>query len=341
MSAVISLNATAEDAGAPLMAGADDLPSATVPLSCLVIGDSPRRSGENPGHARLLAELESRLPPIIVHRPTMRVIDGMHRLRAARLRGAEKIEVRFFDGDEASAFVLAVQLNVTHGLPLSLADRKAAADRIISLYPRWSDRVIASVSGLSGPAVAARRRRLTASILQSDTRVGMDGRARPVDPSRRRQAAAQLLADNPGASLREVARQAGLSPETVRKLRAQLAPVNGAAGRRLATATRPPRTGEPVRTGEPPRTGEMAVQALLADPAFRSTDSGRALLRLLTASRALHDSGSEFLDKAPAHCLGRLAEAARACAREWEAFAAEAERRRAAAGEWRFRVGRA
>jgi ParB-like chromosome segregation protein Spo0J len=311
------------NAARPLAADAGDLQSSTVRLSSLVIGDSPRRSGENPGHARMLAELEDQLPPIIVHRTTMRVIDGMHRLRAARLRGAEKIEVRFFDGDEAGAFVLAVQLNVAHGLPLSLADRKAAADRIIGLYPRWSDRAIASVTGLSGPTVAARRRRLTANNLQPDTRIGMDGRARPVAPAQRRQAATRLLADNPGASLREVARQAGLSPETVRKLRAQPAPANDAASHRPAAVTRLALAGEPARAGN------IALRALLGDPAFRSTDSGRALLRLLTTSRALHDGGSEFIEKAPTHSLGRLSEAARACAREWEVFADEVERRRA------------
>jgi hypothetical protein len=36
--------------------------------------------------------------------------------------------------------VLAVQVNVTHGLPLSLADRKVAASRIIDCYPGWSNR---------------------------------------------------------------------------------------------------------------------------------------------------------------------------------------------------------
>lgn len=317
------MNEIEEYAGAPLAAGSGDLPPATVPLSCLVTGDSPRRCGENNGHARMLAALGDALPPIIVHRPTMRVIDGMHRLRAARLRGADKIEVRFFDGDEASAFVLAVQLNTTHGLPLSLADRKAAADRIITSYPRWSDRVIASVTGLSGPTVAARRRRLTASILQPDTRIGMDGRVRPADPARRRQAATRLLADNPGASLREVARQAGLSPETIRKLRTRPAPASSTASHQLAT------TARPARTSQPARTGNTALQALLADPAFRSTDTGRALLRLLTASRTVHDNSTEFIQKAPAHSLRRLTEAARACAQDWETFATETERRRA------------
>jgi hypothetical protein len=66
---------------------------------------------------------------------------------------------------------------------------------------------------------------------------------------------------------------------------------------------------------------------MLADPAFRSTDSGRTLLRLLAASRALQEGGSEFLQNVPAYSLGRLAEAARECAREWQAFAVEAEQR--------------
>jgi AraC-like DNA-binding protein len=323
-----------EYVGARLAAVADDLASATVPISALVTGHSPRRSGENRGHARMLAGLGDQLPPIVVHRSTMRVIDGMHRLHAARLRGVKEIRVRFFDGDEASAFVLAVQLNVAHGLPLSLADRKAAADRIIGMYPNWSNRAIASATGLSGPTVAARRRRLTGKNVQLEARIGMDGRVRPVDPTQRRREASRMLADNPGASLREVARQVGLSPETVRKIRTQpddpclpeerahqLAPANGSAGGRLPAERRLTRAA-PSGQNE-----AVAVQALLADPAFRSTESGRALLRLLMAPQALHESGSEYIEKVPAHCLGRLAEAARACVREWEAFAGEVERK--------------
>jgi hypothetical protein len=36
-----------------------------------------------------------KLPPILVHRATNRIIDGMHRLEAAKLRGDETISVRF------------------------------------------------------------------------------------------------------------------------------------------------------------------------------------------------------------------------------------------------------
>ncbi len=129
-----------------------------VPVSALQDADSPRISGEDAEHVRRLAEV-AQWPPITVHRPSMRVIDGMHRLNAARLRGQGEIEVRFFDGTAPEAFVLAVRLNTRHGLPLSLSDRKAAADRILASHPQWSDRLVASVTGLAAKTVAEIRRR--------------------------------------------------------------------------------------------------------------------------------------------------------------------------------------
>ena len=46
-----------------------------------------------PVHIARLAEAETRLPPILVDRRTMRVIDGMRRLIAASLKGQETIDV--------------------------------------------------------------------------------------------------------------------------------------------------------------------------------------------------------------------------------------------------------
>jgi len=69
--------------------------SVQVPIARILAADSPRRAGENPEHAQSLAEVNAELPPIVVHRATLRVIDGMHRLRAARLRGQEEIAVHF------------------------------------------------------------------------------------------------------------------------------------------------------------------------------------------------------------------------------------------------------
>ena len=122
----------------------DRLPTVVLAISSLVLAESPRQSGESADHVEVLAESEAQLPPIVVHGQSMRVIDGMHRIRAAVLRGEEKIEARIYHGTEDDAFVLAVQLNIAHGLPLSRADRTAAAVRIMRSHPRWSNRMVAS-----------------------------------------------------------------------------------------------------------------------------------------------------------------------------------------------------
>lgn len=108
-----------------------ELPREIVPAAQLMPSLAPRERREDPAHVRLLAETDGRSDPILVHRPTMRVIDGAHRLSAALMRGRTEVVVQFFDGSEAEAFVLSVQLNVRHGLPLTLDERKAAARRIV------------------------------------------------------------------------------------------------------------------------------------------------------------------------------------------------------------------
>ncbi|MCX2952808.1 ParB/RepB/Spo0J family partition protein [Lentzea sp. NEAU-D7] len=154
----------------------------TVPISLLGEADSPRQAGVNAEHVRVLTGVEN-LPPILVHRHTMRVIDGMHRVQAALARGEDTIEVVFFDGDEAAAFVLAVELNGGHGLPLTLADRRTAAARIVQAYPEWSDRRIAAAAGISPKTAGAVRAQLSSEeIPQMRERLGLDGRVRRVAP---------------------------------------------------------------------------------------------------------------------------------------------------------------
>jgi hypothetical protein len=157
--------------------------------------NSPRLSGENSEHTRRLAEVADPLPPIVVHRPTMRVIDGLHRVRAAQLRGEQTITVHFFVGDDDSAFLLAVEANMAHGLPLSLCERKAAAVRLIAMFPDRSDRSIAASAGISDKTVASLRS--SAENPRSNARIGVDGRSRPVDGADRRRRAARLLARQP------------------------------------------------------------------------------------------------------------------------------------------------
>ena len=187
---------------------------AEVPIPSLRPGSSPRLNGIDKAHVTRLAEAEAQYPPILVDKRTMQVIDGMHRLLAASKRGCETINVVFFEGSDADAFLRAVSENVTHGLPLSQADRRAAAERITSSHPYMSDRAIGRSAGLAAPTVAGIRRRALKDEPASGTRVGMDGRVRPLDSGRGRRCAAELLGQKPEASLRDVARTAGISPAT-------------------------------------------------------------------------------------------------------------------------------
>ncbi|MFJ4244897.1 ParB N-terminal domain-containing protein, partial [Streptomyces iakyrus] len=129
-----------------------------VPISRITVVGSLRTVGEDPRHINALAEVCSELPPIVIHRKTMTVIDGVHRLRAVENSGATHISAVLFNGDEREAFVLAVKLNSNHGLPLSLADRKAAALHMLADFPEWSNRRLAGVVGLSDKTIAALRR---------------------------------------------------------------------------------------------------------------------------------------------------------------------------------------
>jgi ParB-like nuclease domain len=307
-----------------------------VAVSALSVADSPRMAGEDPEHIQALAVAQTELPPILVHHSTMRVIDGVHRLRVAKLRGDEYIAARFFSGDEKDAFVLAVKSNITHGLPLCLADRKAAAARIIRSHPQWSDRMIASVVGLAARTVGEIRRQDTCGAVQVQSRIGQDGRVRPINAAGGRILASQLIADNPGLSLREVARTAGISPETVRDVRNRLGrgedPVPGRrAGRKPEPTEKPgPRRVEPAVGPVPSRHSRESQAAVIgrlkADPALRFTETGRTLLRLLYLHMMKAEEWENIAENIPPHCGGIIASLARECAQMWKEFAELVER---------------
>jgi hypothetical protein len=302
------------------------LPVVKVPIASLIPADSPRQKGEDPRHVQRLAESGEALPPIIVNRATMQVIDGMHRLSVARLRGQGQIDARLYEGDQASAFVLAVRANVTHGLPLSLADRKFAAQRILSAYPQWSDRSIALATGLAAGTVARLRTRLTAHNEQLDARVGRDGKARPLDTAKRRAKAAELMQAAPGSTLREIARQAGISPETARAVRTGLssaAPATPSGGRRLPGKAQDPRARNLEAVRDAPEVVAQTLDAgrlissLQADPAVRSSEIGRLLLRALTISVQLGDNSAKLKEILPEYRRDDIALAIQAAMRAW------------------------
>ncbi|MEU6587045.1 ParB N-terminal domain-containing protein [Nocardia sp. NPDC046763] len=282
----------------------------------LMNADSPRTAGEDSAHIAALAELDTKLPPIIVHRASMRVIDGMHRLRATESRGAAEIQVIFFEGTESEAFAVAVRANVGHGLPLSTSDRRIAAKRLLEMHPNWSDRILAELTGLSYKTIAAIRRTAIVPMPGGDTRIGRDGKARPVSSAAGRLHASRLIAAKPDASLREIAREAGISPATVRDVRS-----------RMDRGEDPvPNRARPVPKSvhlslERYQMLDETLRALQRDPSLRLTESGRAFLRLLGAQRLDQREWERLYSSVPPHCSELVSRFARELALCWSGLA--------------------
>lgn len=269
-----------EDAGTT--AGVLDV-TVEIPIESIVTGGALRVREEDSAHTQVLARTETELPPILVHRDTMRLIDGAHRLQAAKSKGATTIRARFFDGTEPEAFVLAVRANITHGLPLSTTDRKAASLRIMRMYPLWSDRKVAEVTGLDHKTVGAVRRQ-SGDVPQTGHRIGRDGRVRRV-----RRAATERQCRNDARSGTR----------------------GGAVGDQTDPAVGP---GERICS-------TAVLQSLRRDPSLRLTETGRTLLRWLDASPRTPTQTVDLADHIPEHCLNRILAMARQNAANWQDFA--------------------
>ncbi|MBT2234830.1 ParB N-terminal domain-containing protein [Nonomuraea sp. NEAU-A123] len=315
-----------------------------VPIATLMPGESPRLAGQDQEHVARLAEIDGPLPAILVRRSDRRVIDGMHRLLAALVRGQENIDVEFFDGTTEDAFLHAVQANIAHGLPLTQADRRAAAIRIVASHPHMSDRAIARASGLGAKAVAAIRRRSTDSVPQLNARIGRDGRVRPLSGVSGRLRAAEVIARNPESSLREVARLAGISPATASDVRRRMlsnepptmtVPATGTAegaAEPVPDAAMPDQIGQ--RRAEQATTAQfpqpepsLVLDKLLRDPSLRLKEEGRQLLRLLKQTAVAMESWSELIDAVPPHWEHVVVRLARQYAATWHQFAQELDER--------------
>lgn len=319
------------------------LPTVTLEISSLKLDGSPRLTGENRSHTRVLVEAGTRLPPILVHQDTMRVIDGVHRVQAARLRGERTIDARLFDGDAETAFVYAVQANITHGLPLSLADRRAAAERIIISHPDWSDRAVAAVVGLGARTVGAVRDRLLEGSPRLRARIGRDGRLRPLNFADGRQRAAEVIAERPGASVREIASAAGVSVGTAHDVRQRVRNGEDPVQRSWREPDRPDRpapagggtAGGPA--GQPPqpddsRSPATILAGLKRDPSLRYSETGRSVVRWLGAHFIDAERCARALEVVPPHCRYTIAELMLAYAEVWQQ---EAERLAAGAQDRR------
>jgi ParB-like chromosome segregation protein Spo0J len=293
-----------------------------VPIDELLPGDSPRIDGEDGEHVRILAETQDALPPIVVHRSTMRVIDGMHRLRAAIARGDSEIAVEYYHGTTADAFIRSVHDNVAHGLPLSRTDREAAVRRIIQSHADLSDRAIARIVGLSPPTVGAIRRRTSDRNFQSNTRIGQDGRRRPLGTVEGRLRASEIISDRPNASLRDVAREAGVSLGTAQDVRKRMN--RGESPVPTALSIPQPRSG--LVPDAHRRDITNIIHMLRRDPSLRFTEAGRALLQWLGVYTVLSER-EQFMNAIPEYYADIIVEVARSCAEAWTQLGNDLEQR--------------
>jgi hypothetical protein len=285
----------------------------------------------NAEHVQILAGIAEELPPIVVHEPSGRVLDGIHRVHAVLAQERTHISAILYSGSEEDAFAVAVRLNTAHGLPLSRAERSTAAERILHTHPRWSNRMIAGITGLAESTVRARRRDVPEPWPRSCTRVGRDGRVRPVNAAEGRLRAGRLLAERPTASAREIARQTGVSPNTVLDVR-----------RRLAQGEKP--VPVPARDGEAGQAAEPAVPCsampgdldkitetmlvdLMADPSIRLNDRGRFLIRWMRANREALNTRSDVVCAIPDRWSVPVARLARAYSLFWQDLARQLEHR--------------
>ncbi len=345
----LELAAMSEEAATPCggldpMSVVEQLPEVSLPVGSLVPGFHLRHEGTDAAHVRLLADAAGSvsLPSILVQKNGTRIIDGMHRVEVAKLRGEWNISARIVDCTDEEALVLAVKSNTLHGLPLSRADRISSAKRILATHPDWSDRAVAGITGLSAKAIASVRNSSTGEAPFNGKRLGRDGKRRPVMPAEGRRRAAEYIQAHPEATLREIARATDVSLGTAHGVKESLRREAGqtTGGQDQAPAQPPCRPVpappvSPVPVQHPqvrviqggesrhaPRLSWPAISAkLAADPTLRYTDGGRAFLRWMSLHSMQADEWREFIDAIPQHWLHDVSRIAASMSEEWRQFA--------------------
>jgi hypothetical protein len=268
-----------------------------------------REAGLDRAHVAALEQSNGEWDPILIWGRHDVVIDGAHRVEAARRMGIASLRAHRFRGSADDAFVAAVRRNSRHGLPLAMEDRLRATRRILSRRPERSDRWIGDVCAVSAKTVARLRAELRTDpqMPALDSRVGRDGRVRPLRAAQARERILAALERDPAGSLRAVAAAAGASPETVRKVRRQLA----AADDRVLADSK-----EPLESDSSETRTQLRSDNALSDTEFMQWFLSKSI-----------DDWTNFVDSIPLSRVYLVAGAARERAEQWANFALALERR--------------
>jgi ParB/RepB/Spo0J family partition protein len=115
-------------------------------------------------------------PPVVVFRKDdiYYLIDGFHRLYAAKKAGFERIMVKIVEADQRQAILAAVGANTKHGLRRTNEDKRRAVLTLLndSEWSRWSDRRIAKICKVGHSFVSNIRR----SLSTMDSEIKASGR---------------------------------------------------------------------------------------------------------------------------------------------------------------------
>jgi ParB-like chromosome segregation protein Spo0J len=298
----------------------------TLEVNCLSLcqlrgGFNIRQTGLDEAHVMSLASVPDAWPPVLVSAADYMVIDGAHRVEAARRLGFTSISVTLFDGTPDEAFLEFLRRNISHGLPLTLRERELAGKRILQEHPEWSDRRIATSCALAAKTIAKLRCRLSAEIPNLKSRIGIDGVARPVHIDEMRKRIVASIEAHPEASLRSIARDAGASPEAVRNARKALErdPVKRSSDRAWSISS--------STAGECTQAPTSSNGQISKDEAFFSREESAQFVKWFETTTIAEDDWRSLLTAVPLSRVYQIADEARRRGQNWLEFASSLENR--------------
>lgn len=112
------------------------------------------------------------------------LVDGFHRLRAAKLAELTGFQLDVKPGEMRDAIRLSLSVNAKHGLRRTREDKRRSVERALAddEWVSYSDRKLAQLCAVSPRTIAAVRKELEAagSIEEQTERVGVDGSVQDV-----------------------------------------------------------------------------------------------------------------------------------------------------------------
>jgi len=112
------------------------------------------------------------------------LVDGFHRLRAAKLAGIEGFQLDIKPGEMRDAVRLSLSVNAKHGLRRTREDKRRSIEKALAdnEWVSFSDRKLGQLCAVSPRTVAAVRKELEAAgdITEQTERIGRDGSVQDV-----------------------------------------------------------------------------------------------------------------------------------------------------------------